>query len=347
MADFYRDFLHQEITERPRNAPPVAHLAAFGKHPAWNDHMEDIGLTTLALLEAKRYLYLQGISGQIDTGAWDKTAMTFNHWLLWHRPGEILLGRLLASSDGKGRTRYPLVVLAHIINLPLAAALEVCAPLIDQAAQAVRQATTPDAAGQAVAQARARIAIAAENAPDNPSAIAPGIRPDIAPGDWARVYHAIESQLYQFGPGARAEQPACRHLRLPAASARPVPNLLWWSAYWLTQLDPRFPSLFIAPETVPHWLDFIVGEPASQHLRCILCDLDSNPPVTDVPYDPAPHITQVTNELLQGSDFTSLPERSLFRLQPPTRDSALATIGTRAGLARVTRPPGLLRRLFD
>ncbi len=347
MADFYRDFLHQEITERPRDTPPAVHLAAFGKHPAWNDHMEDIGLNTLALLEAKRYLYLQGISGQIDTGAWDKTAITFNHWLLWHRPGEILLGRLLASSDGKGRTRYPLVVIAHIINLPLAAALETCAPLIDQAARATREAATPATARQAIAQARARIAIAAENAPDNPSPIAPGIRPDIAPGAWARLYHAIESQLHQFGPGARAEHPACRQLRLPPASARPAHNLLWWSAYWLTQLDPRFPCLLIAPETSPQWLDFIIGEPASQHLRCILCDLDSNPPVTDVPYDPAPYITQVTNELLQGSDVTSLPERSLFHLKPPTRDTALDIIGTRAGLAKATRPPSLFRRLFD
>lgn len=356
MPDFFKDFLHQEITALSRGAPPVVHLAAFGKHPAWNDHMEDINLNTLTLLEAKRHLYLQGISGQIDSGAWDKTTVSFNHWLVWQRPGEILLGRLLASTDGKGRTRYPFVVLAHIINLPLAAALETCAPLIDEAARQAREAGTPDAVRQIIVQARNRLATTAAAATDSPSPLTPGLRPNIDPTGWTRIYHVIENQLHQYGPGARPENPSCRHLRLPAASPRATQSLLWWSTYWLTQLDPQIPLLLITPETAPAtvnsggvpaaWLDLIVGEPSSQHFRGLLVDAAVLPAVTDIPYSVTPHIEQVTNELLRDSDDTALPARSLFHLKPPTRDTALAIIGTRAGLDKAVRPRGLLSKLF-
>ena len=51
---------------------PAVHLAAFGKHPGWNEHLDDLGLDTDALINAKRLLYVQGISQNIDSGAWDK-----------------------------------------------------------------------------------------------------------------------------------------------------------------------------------------------------------------------------------------------------------------------------------
>ena len=405
MPDFFKTFLHQDILDLGRSPLPVVRLAAFGKHPAWNDHMEDINLDTLALLEAKRYLYLQGISGQIDTGAWDppppratqdaglrtqnsgqgtrdappasgipQSAFRiphFNHWLLWHRPGEILLGRLLASTDGKGRARYPLVILAHIINLPLAPALDTLAPLIDEAARAARAATTPDAVRRVIHETRARLNTLAQNAPDSAAPLPDGLRPTLTPTGWTRFYHALETQLRPFAPGERLDTSTpCRHLRLPAAGATPLQSLLWWNACLLTQLAPQSPLLLIAPEGAdqpdqpghaypqspftnpkskiqnPKFLDLIVGEPASPHFRCLLTSLSALPVVTDTPYEVAPDIMQFTNEFLQNPGPGLLPNRSLFRPKPPTLDAALATIATRAGLAHAVRPPGFLGKLF-
>jgi len=45
-------------------------VAAFGKHPAWDDHIDDIGLDMDTLIAAKRILYVQGIGGNIDSGSW-------------------------------------------------------------------------------------------------------------------------------------------------------------------------------------------------------------------------------------------------------------------------------------
>src|SRR5579885_3092405 len=116
MSGFLQDFLHADFATLSRKDPPRVYLAVFGKHPGWNDHIEDIGLDSVALINAKRYLYLHGLSGQIDANAWEKLDESarregFDHWLLWHRPGECLVGRLWSSSDGKGRTRYPMILL--------------------------------------------------------------------------------------------------------------------------------------------------------------------------------------------------------------------------------------------
>src|SRR5205085_2200920 len=85
---------------------PALHLAAFGKHPGWNDHLDDLGLDTAPLVNAKRLLYIQGISQNIDSGAWDKLEDTapvsdgtpllapiarldlFRHDFLWYMPGD-------------------------------------------------------------------------------------------------------------------------------------------------------------------------------------------------------------------------------------------------------------------
>ena len=413
MPDFHKSFLHQDRLDLARDSTPVVRLAAFGKHPAWNDHMEDIGLDTLALVEAKRYLYVQGISGQIDSGAWGSPSPSslrlsgsplpfteslgggggqgnapppadpalaqqrpienreskienFNHWLLWHRPGEILLGRLLASIDGKGRSRYPLVVLAHIINLPLAPAIDTCARLLDAAAGSARSATSPDSVRRVISETRERLFNLALYAPDTPSPLPPGLRLQLSPGAWTRIYNAIESHLSQFAPGASPDASTpCRHLRLPAAGADPLQSLLWWNTYLLTQLSPLTPLLLIAPaadaglspaDSPPSeihspysafsHLDLIAGEPASHHFRCLLVPQSALPLVTDIPYDPAPRIIDITNEHIQNPDPAGLPPRSLFRPKPPTRESALATVASRDGLARAIRPPGFLHKIF-
>jgi hypothetical protein len=65
--------LSRFLSPAARPAPAV-YLAAFGKHPGWNDHLDDLGLDTQPLINAKRLLYLQGISQNIDSGAWDKLA---------------------------------------------------------------------------------------------------------------------------------------------------------------------------------------------------------------------------------------------------------------------------------
>src|SRR5688572_13318798 len=114
MKSFPKEFLRDTVgTERE------IFLGAFGKHPGWDDHIDDIGLETESLVAAKQLLYVQGIGGQI--GAWEKldagAQIPFRHVFVWQRDQQLLVGRMWASSDGKKRTRYPMVVCAHCIGV--------------------------------------------------------------------------------------------------------------------------------------------------------------------------------------------------------------------------------------
>src|SRR5262249_40089588 len=104
---------------KPAAAPsgPQLTLAAFGKHPGWDDHIPGIGVETEFLAYVEKTLYDGGIRGQIDAGAWapeklgaDKRLQGFDHVFLWLSPGHVLLGQMWSSTDGKGRLNYPMVL---------------------------------------------------------------------------------------------------------------------------------------------------------------------------------------------------------------------------------------------
>jgi hypothetical protein len=101
---FLRDPLHGGI-----------HLAGFGKHPAWDDHIDDIGLETESLVIAKQVIYSEGIASQISSGAWNQLensghAVDFDHRFVWGRNNQSIVGGIWASTDGKGRALFPMII---------------------------------------------------------------------------------------------------------------------------------------------------------------------------------------------------------------------------------------------
>ena len=72
MSDFYKRFLMEDVPRATPGTTKQVFLGAFGKHPGWDDHVEDLGLETGSLVEAKKLFYVQGIGGEIDAGAWEK-----------------------------------------------------------------------------------------------------------------------------------------------------------------------------------------------------------------------------------------------------------------------------------
>jgi hypothetical protein len=89
MSDFFKKFLLEDA-RRFSPSGRYAGLAAFGKHPGWDDHVEDLGLETESLIIAKTLFYVNGIGGQIDSGAWERLEPAqqlpaFKHVFLWQR----------------------------------------------------------------------------------------------------------------------------------------------------------------------------------------------------------------------------------------------------------------------
>ncbi len=128
-------FTKSKVVSAP--VQPEIHVAAFGKHVAWNDFIDDPGLDTERLIAIKRVLYLEGIGAAIETGAWDKLDATqrtegFSHTIIWRSRGDIVACRLWSSSDGKGRTKYPMVVVAQCKGAPLAWVLIEALPRLER-----------------------------------------------------------------------------------------------------------------------------------------------------------------------------------------------------------------------
>jgi hypothetical protein len=355
MAGFLTDFLHADFAQLGRKDPPRVHLAAFGKHPGWNDHVEDIALDSPALIAAKRYLYLQGLSGQIDANAWEKLPPEhklpgYDHWLLWHRPGECLLGRLWSSADGKGRTRYPMVLLAHYIGLPAAWALVDGMPALEDAAARCRTAATAPEVLRIVADAtttlrnRAHRAAAAE-APARDILAAAASHP-LGETELLRVFHVVVNQLAAFAPGTvDTKDPAAakgRHFRLPRVGQAPEESLAYWVAFFLTQLDGSVPTLVLLPHAEP-WADVIVAEPSSADFYGLRANAAALPLATDVPYQISEGLRDAVAALYDGPISGALPARGIFS-RKPAGAAVHALLTTRDGLWQ-TAGGGLFKKI--
>ena len=94
MNPFLKVFLRDRLDQ-------AAQLAGFGKHPAWDDHIDDLGLTTETLVITRRILYSEGIASQLASGAWNRlegteNAIGFNHRFVWSREAQSMIGGIWA-----------------------------------------------------------------------------------------------------------------------------------------------------------------------------------------------------------------------------------------------------------
>jgi len=301
MTDFFKKFL----LEDPRRFSPSGRfvaLAAFGKHPGWDDHVEDLGLETESLNLAKTTLYVNGIGGQIDSGAWEKLDPAqqfpaFQHVFVWQRSGQILLGRLWSSSDGKGRKRYPMVVCVHFMGVSLGWALKQGLPVLADLEQGCVNATSAEEVRSLLSRKRAALREAlqstdgkGEYAPVTPDALHRILSPSAAPNPegFKRVLYQIHSQFAGFAPGTfslRANPAAVRvqQIRVPAAAQTPEQALLFWTRFFLVYVDASVPLLLALPLDAD-WIDITAGEPESHEMFCLRANPKAVPLVSEVPY---------------------------------------------------------------
>ncbi len=286
---------------------PEAFVGAFGKHPAWNDHIEDIGLDTQRLVEAKRSLYVDGIGGNIDAGVWDKLEdharlEGFGHLFLWSQDDECLIGRMWSSSDGKGRTKYPMMVVAHLRHASRAALASTVQSLL-AAETACRSTSERAAVIEAVSTARDRIRASLGGASEAraslhlepPQSLDGILQSDVMGPNLAgveRVIYQIERDMGAYLRDSGSESGSSRlksinlrpqHLRVPACMSDSWESIEAWQAFMLDLLDELCPLLVIRRDGVP-WVDLIVGAPGPGELFCLRAGLSAVPAATEVPY---------------------------------------------------------------
>jgi hypothetical protein len=209
---------------------------------------------------AKQLLYAQGISSQLATGAWDEIERTghsleFDHRFVWARKEQALLGAIYASSDGKGRARFPMVV---SIQAPVNGlrAVQVYLPQAEKLGTRCKAARTRDEFRAAVAQANKEL-----NAFRLLTDAQPGV-PHPQVGEDSAVTELGARLL------AASRDPRESRFRLPAVSPRVQDNLEFWAGYIERYVQPAQPFFLVtAVGAMP--IDLRIGEPESIDWFCL------------------------------------------------------------------------------
>jgi hypothetical protein len=282
-------------------APPTLSLAAFGKHPGWNDHLDDLGMDTPALVALKRKLYFDGVAANIDSGAWEKLRdgqrrEGFAHEFLWRAYGGLTLGRLWSSRDGKGRGRYPMVVCVQTRAVPLVWLLAKARPQLEELE---RHCKAVEGAPEVVSQldlvrgrlrrlleldqregenyeAWFRAATAGRAFLDHPA---------LGPGDTGlyRFLYRLEREAAAWLADGRGGAPEFLHLRVPAVADLATGSLLFWHGLLRRALRPEVPWLLLRAED-SEVLDLLLGRPSSGGFHCLRAHDTALPKVTEVGY---------------------------------------------------------------
>lgn len=337
MAAFIKGFLLEDPRRLMGAQGVQLFLAAFGKHPGWDDHIEDIGLDTESLVAAKQNLYVNGIGRQIDSAAWDKLGeadalAAFKHSFVWDRGGQFLVGRLWSSSDGKGRTRYPMVVGCHCVQLPLAAAARKILPLLAQLELACKQVKTAPEVRAVIEKYlnQLRFSICdlgtddVQESPALPDSESKVFDRFSQQEGLLRVMYQLRTHMTAFARGRfspKADDASLRpqQIRLPAVAEQPLDSLLLWSRIFAAELDPASPRLFLVPDGEA-WVDVIVGEPTHQEFFCLRATPKAVPLASEVPYKLDPEFRERTQKFL--ADFRA------GKLPPPERPASALRGGT-------------------
>jgi hypothetical protein len=281
------------------------HVAAFGKHPGWDDHIEEIGLDSELLVNAKRVLYTECLGGNIDSGVWEKIdddkRLPFKHVFYWKTTDGLLVGRMWASRDGKGRTKYPMVVCAHIEGVPSGWAMAEVLPRLAQVEEKCSQTSSAELVRLAIGEARRSLEdagmtlVGGAPAEDTTEAlVARLVNHPSNSGEGrvglVRVLYEVQREMADFrpaAPGARSRtrmgEPAAQHLRVPRTLDGPGEAARAWMAVLDQELAPSAQVLIIEPEG-QRFLDIIVGDPKAGQFRCVRSGEQALGLTSDVPY---------------------------------------------------------------
>lgn len=306
----------KRFNQRGQNAESEGvFVAAFGKHPGWDDHIDDIGIETDVLVAVKRILYIQGIGSNIDAGSWDKLEDNqriekFGHAFVWCMNGDVVVGRLWSSRDGKGRSSYPMVVCVQCSGLPLPWVLENILPGLEGVEQACTNTTSADDIRRIIEDARnqfRQLARQCERVTKTPVEYSQMLTklaelPEMGPNRQGlyRILYYIDREVVQAGLGTgkdRELRPAL--VRVPNSSPGVQENVLLWISFLLAKFGPNTHVLVFMPLWDP-WIDIIIGEPTDLHLFCLRASISVVPLASSIPYSIDSEFIAQINQLIDN-----------------------------------------------
>ncbi len=306
-------------------------LAAFGKHPGWNDHIPGIGVETEALAQFKQSMYVTGIGGRIDAGVWkaldaEKRLEGFAHIFLCLRGGHVIAGQMFSSEDGLRRKEYPMVLCVDAEGASPAFIFPPAQAELDRLREACRATASADQVSTACRLAQDRLrGMLAGTSPEVAGLTSPAEtrrrfldHQDLGPDriGLLRALHElgpVGDSVRQVAPGPGGHGRSC-HLRLPLAADSRHGSLVLWGEFLRCAVAVSSPLLLIAREGVD-WVDAIIGEPTSDDFFCLQASPKAAPLVTHIPYDLTPALQPRLRQL--EAKFLGMESPSPVRPQAP------------------------------
>lgn len=317
MSTFFKKFLLEDLSK------PQIYLSAFGKHPGWNDHIEELGIETETLALCRSIFYVKGIGGLISAGRWNKPIegadsekIAFDHFFLWHRNHAMIFGLLWPSSDGKRRRQYPMIICVHCVRLPLNWVLEHILSKLEELKKICIGTESASTVRSSLAAIRNSLrSKLAESPPEEPHLLSLpehfdqfANHPDFGTHRQGliRILYQFKNQLSIYGKGIynpknflTQESNQGDLIRLPLGTDTPVKSISAWIPFLRTQIDWEVPLLLMVPRQ-HRWSDAIFGEPTQQSLFCLKASQEHLPLTSDIPYNFNDDFLQTANQLLDS-----------------------------------------------
>ena len=337
--------------------PKVA-LAGIGKLSAWSEHRRDLGESSPAIVELRSALYSeQGISSFLDQreALVPEARCEVDHWLVWFRPGSLLLGRIVASADAFAR-EYVFVTAADVTGAPAALTLRRLLPHLDEFTRRCLELPTPEVVRAAfVSQQGALESVLAgeltpgeflEVTPKERAAFAsqPGLGPDGMP--LSRLLYKVESEWVPYAPLTGGRAPKLKDagvaLRVPSVPAQVTSSVLLWDEFVTARIHRDVPRLYLLPAT-HDWLDLVVGPLQANHFSGLTSSRQRLLPETEVAHPITPALQAVAAGLLTawrtGTSPATAPSEKSAR--PGSEDCKSAPVGPapEVSSASATPPP--------
>lgn len=313
MLKKFSQWLGGLATTSEGSGEPRAQLCLFGKHPGWDDHMQDMGLSTERLVEVRRTLYTEGIAGNIDSGAWEKLGEgalpLFEHVFAWRFKGdEFVFGRLWSSSDARGRKKYPMVACVHARGYELTRMAALASESVTRVMESCRHETDAHAVKSVfMRESEGLMARASGVGPggyerfDASCKSTLGSDPSLnADGAVAlvRAAYALHREAEPAMKRGLAQSSRGVHLRLPGVRGMGPGGSAWaWTSAVLDLLNTPggVADGLMAIEAVGGtatgsrgggaWVDALIGKVTTQELVCLRASTSAIPLTTDVPFN--------------------------------------------------------------
>ena len=282
-------------------AQPGVHVACFGKHPGWDDHMDHLGVDTEHLTEVWQRLYQDGVQANLDRGAWAKDLPDehrlpgFAHEFLWQAGDTIDAGLMWASKDRKGRADYPMIACVSAVHVGLDWVCREAQPVLNDLRKACIDAPGSEGVVAAVAGAQDRLRAVLPDGPAESGKADPGgalarlatLPPfEAEPEQFVRLIYHIERECgldgERSGSVSLSSWPA-QHLRVPGLVEDTMESLRLWISALGTLASGR--PIFVCRASGRDWVDVAMGNPGVDEVFALLATPAAVPMVTSIPYE--------------------------------------------------------------